>query len=86
MVITLSCIDLYCCRCGHGYFLDTHDQEQEVAPGVKLRDLNSQVAEQRNNMLDRIRTQVAYARHCNAYDYTKYFLASINQGILASLK
>lgn len=45
--------------CGSGYRLDDNlDPKFELAPGVNVGNFNSQVAEQTNRLLDRIRTQV----------------------------
>jgi hypothetical protein len=44
----------------------TWPEEQLVSPqlGVSMKDINSQVAEQRNSLLDRLRTQVCLVTFC----------------------
>jgi hypothetical protein len=50
--------NLVCGSCGNGYFMRTWPAEQSLSPGFAMEDINSQVAEQRNNLLERLRTQV----------------------------
>lgn len=53
------------CRCSSGYNLAKYPQDMQVVGGVHLRTLNTQVAEQCNSILDRVRTQVkAFHHHC----------------------
>ena len=50
--------------------------EQLLSPGFAMQDINSQVAEQRNNLLERLRTQVG----CTSQLLGTSFLAhSLNQ-------
>lgn len=46
------------CRCSSGYNIDKYPQDNLVVPMVSLRELNTQIAEQTNSVLERIRTQV----------------------------
>ena len=45
-------------RCGDGYCIKYCKQNIEVAPGVTLQQLNTQVCEQCNSRLENVRTQV----------------------------
>jgi hypothetical protein len=57
----------FCCAmpamhsCGRGYRLDIYPDEP-LLPGVWTRTLNSQIAEQVNNKLEQIKTQVSGIR------------------------
>ncbi|KAK9917089.1 hypothetical protein WJX75_000796 [Coccomyxa subellipsoidea] len=65
--------------CSSGYNLAKYPQDMQLVDGMPLRKLNTQVAEQCNSILDRVRTQVAYMLHDNGMDYLKYFLACSNE-------
>lgn len=71
--------------CGSGYFLDNDISEDVLVPGVTVSSLNSQMAEQRNSVLERIRTTITYMSHENAFAYMKYFLAQTNMPIIERL-
>ncbi|KAK9915762.1 hypothetical protein WJX75_003857 [Coccomyxa subellipsoidea] len=64
--------------CSSGYNLEKYPQDMAVVGGLTLRKLNSQACEQSNSILERIRTQVAYMGHENAFTYCKYFLSQHN--------
>lgn len=49
-----------------------------ATPSVTVRSLNSQAAEQRNSLLERVRTQIAYMSHDNVVLYLNYFLGARN--------
>jgi hypothetical protein len=65
-IIWVECHEqcLYCClcRCSSGYNLAKYPQDMQLCKGIPLRKLNTQVAEQCNSLLDRIRTQVGKSR------------------------
>ncbi|BDA41042.1 hypothetical protein COCOBI_01-6970 [Coccomyxa sp. Obi] len=65
--------------CSSGYNLAKYPQDMKIVEGVRLRTLNTQVAEQCNSILDRVRTQVVYMHHDNGMVYLKYFLACSNE-------
>lgn len=46
------------CRCSSGYNLSKYPQDMLLPGGILLKKLNTQIAEQGNSILDRIRTQV----------------------------
>lgn len=71
--------------CGTAYFMHDDDGDELVVPGVTVRKLNTQVTEQTNAQLDRIRTQVAYSTHDNASNSIRHFLASRNSRLIAAL-
>jgi len=72
--------------CGRGYCLNDLKQDIQVAPGVTLKELNTQICEQCNSRLENIRTQVAYAKHDNAMAFLKFFLAMTNKKIIDDLQ
>ena len=51
------------CRCSSGYNISKYPQDSVVVPAVSLDRLNTQVAEQTNSVLERIRTQVIFLLH-----------------------
>ena len=53
------------CRCSSGYNISKYPQDSVVVPAVSLDRLNTQVAEQTNSVLERIRTQVIFLLHMN---------------------
>lgn len=64
--------------CTSGFNLDRYDQDLELVKGLKLRDLNTQICEQTNNVLQRIATSLAFMTHENAFALVKYFVSEIN--------
>lgn len=72
--------------CGPGYQLDQLDPRELLVDNVTVSALNSQVAEQCNSLLERIRTQVAYLKHENVMSYVKYFLAMRNKDKVVDLE
>lgn len=66
-------------RCPSGYNLGQYPGSLELVPGVTLETLNTQAAEQWNNILNRIKTQISFMGHDNAFKYTRFFLARVNQ-------
>lgn len=60
-------------------------QDMPIVDGITLRTLNTQVAEQRNALLERVRTQIAYSCHDNVNIYLKYFLGARNMMLRDSL-
>jgi hypothetical protein len=67
--------------CPETMHLRSFPDSRELAPGVTVGQLNSQVAEQMNSRLETIATQVAFMNHGNFVDHVKLFLYRKNEAI-----
>lgn len=72
--------------CGPGYNMGFGNQSVKLVDGVTVGSLNSQAAEQRNSMLEKIRTSFAYKSHDTGFRYMKRFLGETNRKKISSVR
>jgi hypothetical protein len=67
--------------CSWGFRMGRYPGSFELVPGVTVKQVNSEAAEQCNSVLENIRTSLAYMSHDNYITYLRHFLTLRNIGV-----